>query len=381
MENTYTKKVYSALILLLIFLAFLLGCFTFYFYDKSLSEKPLSAVPVTNSLVLNAEPVNAQDIEFVNEYIGHIYPINEAHIKPYISGYIDKILVNGGQYVKKGDVLLVLEQAEYKASLDAAYANIIKAKANLNNAEVYFNRTQKAKTSVSQTELDKAKADFLSAQASFEEATANFELAKVNFNYTVLTSPINGISGDVALTKGNYVSPSTDVLFSIVQLSPIRVRFSITDKEYLEKRTQKTMFEGEEILLKLSDGQIFPNKGTFKYTDNVIDKISNSIGIYADFENIGNTLIPNAYVTVLVRKVFSGVVKISKQNAILETDGVYVYIIRNEKIEKEKLNILADDNSFFIAQNTLSDADFLITQNINPQDIGKNATPKNKDNK
>ncbi|MBE6450768.1 MAG: efflux RND transporter periplasmic adaptor subunit [Alphaproteobacteria bacterium] len=380
MENQYSKKVYSGLMLLLIIGAFLLGYFTFYFHQKSLIEKPTSTVPVTNSLVLNAMPLKAQDIEFINEYIGHITPIHEAFIQPYINGYIDKIMVNGGQYVNKGDILLVLEQSEYKAALDAAYADILKATANLNNAQTYFERTQKAKSAVSQTEVDKAKADFLSAKASLEQAKANFETAKVNYGYTILSSPINGIVGDVSLTKGNYVSPSSGALFSVVQLSPIRVVFSVTDKEYLQK-SKKNMFTNQEILLKLSDGQIFPNSGTFKYSDNTVEKTSNSINIYADFENIGKTLMPNAYVTVLVKEIFNNALKISKEFIMLDEEGSFVYLIRDGKIARENLKILADGNNFFIVQNTFEPTDFLITQTINPKDIGALANLKDKETK
>ena len=379
MENPYTKKVYSTLILLLIIGAFLLGYFTFYFHDKSLREKPISNITPTNSLVLNTKQLKPENIAFENEYIGYVTPIHEAYVQPYISGYIDKIFVKGGQYVKKGDILLVLKQEQYKAALDAAYAQILKTNASLENAKTYFERIKKAKSSVSQTELDNANAQFLSAEASYQEAVANFEAAKVNFNYTVLTSPIDGIVGDVALTKGNYISPSSGALFSIVQLSPIRVRFSFTDKEYLQKNTQNNMFKNKEIMLKLSDGKTFSNKGAFKYTDNTIDKSSNSIDIYADFKNIGNTLLPNAYVTVLVKEVFNNALKISKEYVLLDTKSVYVYIIRDGKIIRENLNILADNDTFFIVQNTFLPNDKLIIQTVNPQDEGKNATSENKE--
>ena len=379
MENQYSKKIYSGLMLLLIICAFLLGYLTFYFHYKSLQEKPLTSIPVTNSLVLNTEQINPQDVEFTNKYIGYVTPVHEALIQPYINGYIDKIMVEGGQYVKKDDVLLVLEQAEYKAALDAAYANILKAEANLSNAKVYFERTQKAKSAVSQTESDQAKANYLSAQASYQEAVANFEQAKVNFKYTVLMSPVDGIVGDVSLTQGNYVSPASGALFSIVQLNPIRVMFSITDKEFLHKIGKKDMFDNQVIMLELSNGEIFPNKGVFKYSDNMIEKASNSVNIYADFENIGKTLIPNAYVTVLVKEVFENALKISKEYVIFDENGVFVYVIRDGKIAKENLHILADSDTFFITQNTFSSSDLLIVQNINPQDIGKSATAQNKD--
>ena len=196
-----------------------------------------------------------------------------------------------------------------------------------------------------------------------------------------MTSPINGIVGNVSLTRGNYVSPANGSLFSIVQLSPIRVMFSITDKEYLNKLKKKSLFENEEILLKLSDNETFPNKGVFKYSDNSVNKNSGNVNIYVDFENLGKTLLPNAYVTIMVKQTFKQAIKILKDYVWLEENGSFVYVIRNGKIEKIEIDILADGNTFFIAENTLLPTDLLIMQNVNPADIGKNATTKNKDTK
>ena len=88
---------------------------------------------------------------------------------------------------------------------------------------------------------------------------------------------------------------------------------------------------------------------------------------------------PNAYVTVLVKEVFNNALKISKEYVLLDTKSVYVYIIRDGKIIRENLNILADNDTFFIVQNTFLPNDKLIIQTVNPQDEGKNATSKNKE--
>ena len=71
-------------------------------------------------------------------------------------------------------------------------------------------------------------------EAQLAAAKADYELAKVNYDYTVIQAPISGIVGNVSLTKGDYVSPSGQPLLSIIQYNPIRVVFSITDKDYLE---------------------------------------------------------------------------------------------------------------------------------------------------
>lgn len=369
------KKTIFGIILLLV-VAFILGCFSFALWQKHYRQPENKSVPVTETLALEALPLAAENIPFTKRYVGYVTPIHEAQIQPYISGYIEKVLVKGGEYVRKGDLLIVLQQEQYQAELAAAYADILKAEANLKNAKVYYERIQKAGTkAVSPTELDNAQAQFLSAQADFEQSKANYALAKVNFDYTIIRAPIDGIVGNVSLTEGNYVSPSSGTLVSIMQYNPIRVVFSITDKEYLQELNKPKPFAGEEIFLQLPDGKTFSNRGIFQYTDNAIDKESNAIAVYADFNNIGKMLAPNAYVTVLVRQIFKNSVQIPKNLVSLEENGSYVYIIRHGKIIKEKINLQASENENFIAENTFQNGDYLLAVNFKESYLNKTISP------
>ena len=368
------KRFWWLIIILLMVIAFISGYFCFAWqYKKSTPEHQ---APVSETLALNAVKVVPQDIEFTQTYVGRILPVHEAEAQPFINGFIDKIMVFGGEHVKQGDVLFTLEQSQYLAELEAAYANVLQANANLNNAETYYKRIQKAgKSAVSETELDNAKAQFLSAQAALEYAKANLALAEVNYNYTIIRSPIDGIVGDVSLTSGNYVSPSSGGLFSIMQFSPIRVQFSITDKEYLIENAKPTPFGDDKIYLKLADGQIFPDTGKFKYADNTVNPASNSIAIFVDFNNSNQTLIPYAYVTVLVKRIFKYSVQISKSYVLLENDGNYVYIIRDGSIIKEKVNLLASEKNDFILENTFQKGDAFLAEKMQQSYYNKTITP------
>lgn len=368
------KRLWFLLILLLMGIAFAAGYYCFlWHYQKSAS---LKQAPVSETLALNAVEINPHDIEFTQTYVGRVIPVHEAKIQPFINGFIDKITVSGGEYVKKGDILLTLEQSQYRAELEAAYADLLQAKADLQNAETYYKRIQKAgKNTVSESEYDNAETQFLSAQAKLEYAKANLESAKVNYDYTVIRSPIDGFVGNVSLTSGNYVSPSSGELFSIMQFNPIRVVFSITDKELLSENSKPRLFDNDRIYIKLADGKIFPEIGKFKYTDNSINSDSNSIAVYADFKNIGKTLIPNAYVTVLVKHDFKYSVQINKSYVSLENDGNYVYVIRNGKIIKVKINISASEKNYFIVENTFRKGDVILAEKPQPSYYDKTVIP------
>lgn len=377
MEKKTGRKGYLFIVILLIVAAFAAGYFLFaYRYGKQQNQARQS-VPASDTLALQAYPIKGSDIQFSKRYIGYVTPIHEAQVQPYISGFIEKISVKGGEYVRKGDLLMVLQQDEYKAELASAYANILKAEANFSNAQTYYERIKKAGIkAVSPTELDNAQAQFLAAQAEFEQAKANYALAKVNYDYTIIRSPIDGIVGNVFLTIGNYVSPVTGPLLSIMQYDPIRVVFSITDKEYLAEINKTKPFSDDEITLQLADGAVYNQKGQFQYTDNSLNKTTNSIGVYADFVNNGKTLVPNAYVTVWVKQMLPNALAVAKNLVLLEEDGSYVYIIRGGRIVKEKVKILASEDNKFIISDTFAQGDYLIEESVNENDLKKNVTVK-----
>ena len=109
--------------------------------------------------------------------------------------------------VKAGDVMVIIDQAEYKARLDAAKAAVAQAEASFNNSSVYYQRMQKAGArAVSKTELDNAKASFLSAEAALEQAKAALAEAQVNYDYTVIRATIDGVVGDVPLSNPEVVA-------------------------------------------------------------------------------------------------------------------------------------------------------------------------------
>lgn len=382
MAKNLNKKILWGIGIALVIAAFAAG---YYYASHSHGFQTPTLTTTADTLTLPALPLHSQDVVFTKKYIGYVEPIYEAKIQPFINGFIDKVFVKGGQYVRKGDLLLLLEQDLYKAQLAAANADILKAKANLTNAQLYYDRLNKAgNKAVSPTDLDNAKAQLLTAKAQLEQAVANYQSAEVNYKYTIIRSPIDGIVGNISLTPGNYVSPASEPLLSIIQYNPLRVVFSITDKEYLNELKNGRPFAQDTISLQLPDGSVFPNYGIFKYADNAINKSTNSVAVYADFKNIGKTLVPNAYVSVLLKQTFKNTVLISKDLLSMERDGNYIFIIRNSKLLKEKVNVIASENTDFIVENSFQKGDFILTikpqaeffkKNIIPQDTSEHKNP------
>ena len=341
------------------------GYFAWQHYKKT-QETAEEAVERT----VSAAPLIEREAEVEKNYIGYVTPVHDVSVRPYISGFVDEIRVKGGSEVKAGDVMVIIDQAEYKAKLDAAKAAVAQAEASFNNSSVYYQRMQKAGArAVSKTELDNAKASFLSAEAALEQAKAALAEAQVNYDYTVIRATIDGVVGDVPLSKGDYVSPE-NVLLTVIQYNPIRVVFSITDKDYLEEAGRPEMFAGETLRLKLADGAVYPQTGTFGYVDNQIDKSTNSIAVYADFANPEKRLVANAYVNVLVEKKYRGMV-VRKDLVYIEPDGSYIYVAGANGVVKTAVDILSEyGNNNYILKNTFTPGESIVLDKMGAGDEG-----------
>lgn len=320
------------------------------------------------TLTLKVAELKKQNVDITNRYTGYITPIKSVALVPNVSGYIDEVWAEGGQTVAIGDNLVLIDQRQYKAELDAAKASIAQAKADFINAQTYYNRMKKAgEKAISASSLDQAKAQFLASQASLNQAKANAQKAQTMFDYTVLQAPISGIIGNVNLTKGNYVAPGGEPLLSIIQFDPIRVMFAISDKEYLTEIKQNPdgkLFSGETINIKLASGDIYPLQGKFAFADNQVDKSTDSVSVFVDFENPNRQLLANSYVDVIIGRKLNDVYLIRQNYATLNTDGAFINTIQNGKIKKTPFNIIGYLGDFYVTDTQFAKDEYVIIDKL-----------------
>ncbi len=361
--NKQEKKIYAEILLIFAIIAVVI----YFYYHKRTPRQMAVKSGKLSEITLNVMPAQAEKVTVDNSYIGYVTPINSVAVTPYINGFLEDIMVTGGQLAEQGDTLVVIRQDEYKANLKMAEAKLLQAQADYANAAVYYKRMRDAGVKIiSKTELDNAKAQYLSAQAAVAEAKASVALTKVNYDYTVIQAPISGIVGDVSLSRGDYVSPSSPPLFTIIQYDPIRVVFSLTDKEYLNEITRNPQqpFTNEKISLRLANGKIYEAAGQYKYMGNELDKSTSSISVYADFPNPGRELVANAYVDVLVEKTYGDVVRVRQSYVTLENKGAYVYTIQNGRLNRKPVEIVTVSGNDYLLKNTFAAGEYIVVDKV-----------------
>lgn len=355
----------------------LLGILAYFYFMLLWKQSAIAAKINSNIQTVRTLTVIPENKIIRYTYIGYVKPIHQVDVHAYIAGFIDKVMVRGGQEVKAGDLLFVIKQDEYQAQLDLAIAKVAQMQATVENATIHYDRMKTAgKQAISKTDLDNAKTDLLTAEAGLKQAKADKKLAQINYNYTMLYAPISGRVGDVSITVGDYVFPQSSPLASIIQFSPIRVQFSISDKVYLnEMKQEKLPFSDWKLSLKLANGAIYNQTGQIKYFNNEINPGTSAITVYADFDNPDGALIPNAYVDVIFEKQIQNGIFVPQSVVDFVSNGTIVYTLSNDnKITPIQVQVGEMSDGLYYIPSGLTAGIRIITDKVSSYQIGQTVT-------
>ena len=237
-------------------------------------------------------------------YIGRVEAIRDVSLRAEVAGMVREVCFTEGAEVKEGDVLFVIESARYEAVASARRAEVAQAEAGLERAEQLLARLEAAdKRAVTEMDVDSARADVAARKAGLELARAGLALAEIDVRNTRIAAPIAGRVGRAAANVGDYVAPAMGTLVRIVQMDPIRVAFSVTDRDFVEARENIADERLQETLrarVRLPTGTVMEGTGTRDFEDNVMSAGTASVSVRVRFGNEKGLLLPGGYVTVLV---------------------------------------------------------------------------------
>ena len=294
MSSTGNKKyLWAGAIVLLVVSA---GC---HFYGQKEIQGGMPAI--------NATLVKAQE-EVINNpknYVALIEAINSVDVVAKVGGSLDKVNFVEGSFVKKDDALFVIDKDRYQAKYDLAKAQLESAKANLTKTERDFKRQKQlsSKNIASQATFDSAESAYLQAKAAVAQSEANLKLAELDLDNTEVKAYIDGIIGKTNVTVGNYIEASKKdtPLARVVQINPIRIAFSLTDKEYLGMMAAgKQNLNDFVVNIELANGEIFREKLNKVFASNEVKTDTATVSVYADINNDKGLLKPGAYVKMFI---------------------------------------------------------------------------------
>lgn len=309
------------------------------------------------------ETVYKRPVALGKNFIAKVEAINASDVTPQVSGYIDKVLFKDGSFVKEGDVLFVIDQSRYKAAVSSAEASLEKAKASLKQIESDYKRQLSLykEKMLSKADLEMAESNLANAQANVKAAQASLDLAKLDLAYTEVRSPISGYVGKALMTKGNYTNAAASKLARVIQMDPIRVVFSITDKERLSGMDQLTT-QQPDIQVALPNGETIEIPSASVFSDNEINADTATMAVYAQTENAARKLIPGNYVNVTVStEKFRPTILVPQTAVAQDATGQYVMTVNAENVVVQKYITTGDSvENKYVVLSGLEDGDKVV---------------------
>jgi len=251
-------------------------------------------------------PVVQEDVPIYAHWVGSVAGYNNAQIRPQVSGYLLRIAYEQGTRVEKGAPLFEIDPREFRTALEAAQGELREAQAILVRNRMHVERygPLAEEGAISQQEYQDAVQGMARAKASVDRAEAGVDRARLDLDWTQIQSPITGVAGIAEAQIGDLVSPTT-LLTTVSQLDPVKVRFPISEQEYLNfvkalgrPADGKFTGAGAMLQLQLADDSAWPHPGTPFILGREVDPLTGTILVEGRFPNPGNTLRPGLFARV-----------------------------------------------------------------------------------
>ena len=349
-------------ITLLVLLSVLLSCSK----NKQNADKPGTPPPIA--------PYKVATVYYGDAVISYSFPATiqgeqDVVIVPKVDGFIEKMYVDEGAIVKKGQLLFQLKNAQYEEAVRSANAAVKIAVANVKSAQMQVNQVQPLvdKNIVSKYALETNQYALESSQASLASAKANLTNAQVNLSYLTIKSPSNGTVGTIPYKTGSLVSSSSgNILTTVYNTANVYVYFSINEKQFLDFKgrfnsgnQQQKLDNSQEVTLQLANGTIYPLKGKVTTSSGVVSTQTGSANFRATFPNPNGLIQSGSSANILIPVAVNSTTLVPQQATFDLQGKKFVYRV----IKKDSLV----STGIEVSENTIGNL-FIVTKGLDKND-------------
>jgi len=245
-----------------------------------------------------------KDVPVYLDLVGQTEGAQDVDVHARVEGFLETMNFREGSFVRKGDLLYVIDAKPFEAELAQANANKAVAQARLQKATNDVNRYTPlvAKQAVSQQELDNAKAAQDASRSEVAAAAAAIDKATLDLGYTKVLAPISGLAGFTKVKPGTLVGRGESTLLTTIsQIDPIVLRVGVTEADYLRvakgspDRAAGSAPERGGIELTLADGTVHSEKGKVTTVERAVNASTGTLGLQISFPNPQSVVRPGQY--------------------------------------------------------------------------------------
>ena len=306
------------------------------------------------------------DTTIQQEFVADIHAVQNVEIRARVKGYLDRILVDEGKQVKKGQVMFTINSQEYVADLARAKAVLSQASAELKAEELTLVNTRllvdKNVISKNQLAISLAKVDGLKAKR--EEALAHVRAAELKVEHSNIRAPFDGIVDRLPFKRGSLVDEGT-LLTTLSDNQNVFAYFNVSEQEYLAFSDQGGVNKSATVSLVLANGESYPQQGLVETIEGEFDKNTGNIAFRARFSNPNKLLRHGASGKVQLPKNVSGYWAIPQKSVFEIQEKSYVFVKDAGGIVKMK-SIVPDLRipHFYLVKSGFSAKDTVLIEGI-----------------
>jgi membrane fusion protein (multidrug efflux system) len=383
--NSVNHKV-SRLLAMIVVAAILSAC------SEGSNPDPSATAPLIKVLV---QPVENRDVELFIDMVGTTLGTQDVPIRARAEGFLETMTFREGSFVKKGDPLYTIDAQPYLARLVEAQSLLAGAQTNLVRSQSDLARIKPLAEmkAVSEQDLDGAVAQEAAARASVRASEAGVDLAEIDLSYTQIFAPIDGLIGLTLAKPGEFVGrePNPVVLNTLSDVNPIRVRFSISEREYLivartylaahtgdsRRGIDTEPDQGNDLLLILADGTEHPDRGKVVASSQSINQDTGTYTLEASFPNSDMLLLPGQFARVRALYEVLKNVDIIPRTAVSEMQGLFrVYVVdENGMVSVREVTLGPETNNDIVVESGLKPGETVIVEGLQKVRPGMTVRP------
>jgi membrane fusion protein (multidrug efflux system) len=352
--------------------------FSFLFFSCGGGKDKNAAAANAASAIKSYQVITIQPRSFTlnSDYPATIEGQQNVEIRPKIDGYIQRIYVDEGSAVKKGQLLFKISAPQYEQDVRTARANIQIAQANVNAAQMDVNKVQPLveKNIISKYELENAQFTLQAKRAALAQANATLANARTNLGYTSITSPVNGVVGVIPYKIGSLVSSNTAMpLTTVSNIQNIYAYFSINEKVALafSKNTaginnKAKLATMPPVSLILANGTVLPEKGRITTASGLINTETGSLRIRATFPNPHNNILSGSSGAVRIPVPLDSAIVIPQKSTFEIQGKKFVYVVDTGGMVKSTPITISENSGgqFFVVESGLKAGDRIILDGV-----------------
>ncbi|TWI84262.1 efflux RND transporter periplasmic adaptor subunit [Chitinophaga japonensis] len=310
-----------------------------------------------------------------------------VEVRPQVSGYLERIFVDEGAYVKAGQPLFKIDPKVYAEQLNSAKSNVLAAQANLERAQVEVDRLAPLVDNnvVSDVQLKTAKANYEAAKAAVAQAKAAVGGAQINVGYTLVTAPVSGYIGRIPYKIGSLVSNSdAEPLTLLSDVREMYAYFAMSEADFIAfgnkfagKTIEEKLKQVPPVELILADNSTFAQKGKIETIEGQFDKTTGAISFRATFPNAGGILRTGNTGTIRLVQPIDSAIKIPQEATFEIQDKVFVYTVADSnKVASRPISIAGQTTNYYFVSDGLKAGEKIVLSGTGSLKDGAVITPQ-----